>query len=103
MSIEESLEMLRTERISNEKTKILTDGFGVLVEVPKALGASEKTHKSIVIATRPCKQCANRSRSKVDFRRKRSFKYSETCRYDRQQSANTGRHQGLPALHRTTI
>ena len=87
MSIEESLEMLRTERISDEKTKILTDGFGVLVEVPKALAAPEKTHKSLVIETRPCKQCANRSRSKVGFRRKRSFKHSELYRCDRQQSA----------------
>ncbi len=71
MSIEASLEMLRTERISDEKAKILTDGFGVLVEVPKALGAPEKTHKNLVIETRPYRRCANWSSLKVDFRRTR--------------------------------
>ena len=36
VSIEESLEMLRTEKISDEMAKVLADGFGVLVEVLKA-------------------------------------------------------------------
>ena len=44
MSIEESLEMLRTERISDEQAKILADGFGVLVEVLKALGTPGGEH-----------------------------------------------------------
>ena len=38
VSIEESLEMLRAEKISDEQAKILANGFGVLVEVLKALG-----------------------------------------------------------------
>ena len=38
MSIEESLEMLRTETVSDEIAKVLADGFGALVEVLKALG-----------------------------------------------------------------
>ena len=38
MSIEESLEMLRTEKVSDEMAKTLADGFGVLVEVITALG-----------------------------------------------------------------
>ena len=38
VSIEESLEMLRTDKISDEMAKVLADGcFGVLVEVLKAL------------------------------------------------------------------
>ena len=44
VSIEESLEMLRTERISDEQAKILANGFGVLVEVQKALGTPEGEH-----------------------------------------------------------
>ncbi len=35
--------------------------------------------------------------SKVGFRRMRSFKHSETCRYDRPLSAKTGRSQHLIA------
>ena len=38
VSIEESLELLRTEKVSDEMAKVLADGFGVLVEVLKALG-----------------------------------------------------------------
>ena len=38
VSIKESLEMLRAEKISDEQAKILANGFGVLVEVLKALG-----------------------------------------------------------------
>ena len=30
VSIEESLEMLRTEKLSDEQAKVLADGFGVL-------------------------------------------------------------------------
>ncbi len=44
VSIEESLEMLRTERVSDEQAKVLADGFGVLVEVLKALGTPEGEH-----------------------------------------------------------
>jgi hypothetical protein len=44
MSIEESLEMLRTEKVSDEMAKTLADGFGVLVEVLKALGTPEGEH-----------------------------------------------------------
>jgi len=44
VSIEESLNMLRTEKISDEMAKTLADGFGVLVEVLKALGTPEGEH-----------------------------------------------------------
>ncbi len=44
VSIEESLEMLRTEKISDEQAKVLADGFGVLVEVLKALATPEGIH-----------------------------------------------------------
>ena len=44
VSIEESLEMLRTEKVSDEMAKTLADGFGVLVEVLKALGTPEGEH-----------------------------------------------------------
>ncbi len=44
MSNEESLEMLRIEKISDEQAKILADGFGVLVEVLKALATPEGEH-----------------------------------------------------------
>ncbi len=44
VSIEESLEMLRTETVSDEQAKTLADGFGVLVEVMKALGTPEGEH-----------------------------------------------------------
>ncbi len=44
VSIEESLEMLRTEKISDEQAKVLADGFGVLVEVLKALATPEGEH-----------------------------------------------------------
>jgi hypothetical protein len=36
--------MLRTEKICDEMAKILADGYGVLVEVLKALGASVGEH-----------------------------------------------------------
>ena len=36
--------MLRTERVSDEQAKVLADGFGVLVEVLKALGTPEGEH-----------------------------------------------------------
>ena len=42
VSIEESLEMLRTEKVSDEMAKTLADGFGVLIEVRKALGTPER-------------------------------------------------------------
>jgi len=41
VSIEESLEMLRTEKVCDEMAKTLADGFGVLVEVLKALVTPE--------------------------------------------------------------
>ena len=44
VSIEESLAMLRTEKVSDEMAKTLADGFGVLVEVMKALATPEGTH-----------------------------------------------------------
>ena len=44
VSIEESLQMLHTEKISDEQAKTLADGFGVLVEVLKALGTPEGEH-----------------------------------------------------------
>ena len=44
VSIEESLEMLRTERVSDEQAKVLADGFGVLVQVLKALATPEGTN-----------------------------------------------------------
>jgi hypothetical protein len=44
VSIEESLQMLRTEKVSDEMAKTLADGFGVLVEVLKALGTPEVEH-----------------------------------------------------------
>ena len=44
VSIEDSLEMLRTEEVSDEQAKVLADGFGVLVEVIKALGTPEGEH-----------------------------------------------------------
>ena len=44
VSIDESLEMLRTEKISDDMAKTLADGFGVLVEVLKALGTPEGEH-----------------------------------------------------------
>ena len=44
VSIEESLEMLRTERVSDEQAMVLADGFMVLVEVLKALGTPEGEH-----------------------------------------------------------
>ena len=36
--------MLRTESISDEIAKTLADGFGVSVEVLKALGTPEREH-----------------------------------------------------------
>ena len=44
MSIEQSLEMLRTEKICDEQAKVLANGFGSLVEVLKAMGAPEVEH-----------------------------------------------------------
>ncbi len=44
VSIEESLEMLRTETVSDEMAKTLADGFGVLIEVLKALGTPQGEH-----------------------------------------------------------
>jgi len=44
VSIEESLEMLRTETVSDEQAKVLADRNGVLVEVLKALGTPEGEH-----------------------------------------------------------
>ena len=44
VSIDESFQMLRTERVSDEMAKTLADGFGVLVEVLKALATPEGTH-----------------------------------------------------------
>ena len=44
VSIEESLELLRTEKVSDEMAKVLADGFGVLIEVLKALGTPEGEH-----------------------------------------------------------
>ena len=37
-------EMLRTEKVSDEMAKVLADGFGVLVEVLKALDTPEGEH-----------------------------------------------------------
>ena len=44
VSIEESLEMLRTEKISDEMATTLAAGLEVLVEVLKALGTPEGEH-----------------------------------------------------------
>ena len=44
VSFEESLKMLRTERVSDEQAKVLANGLGVLIEVLKALGTPEGTH-----------------------------------------------------------
>ena len=44
VSIEESLELLRTEKVTDEMAKTLSDGFGVLVEVLKALATPEGEH-----------------------------------------------------------
>ncbi len=44
VSIEQSLEMLRTEKISDEQAKVLAHGFRVLIEVLKALGTPEREH-----------------------------------------------------------
>ena len=44
VSIEESLEMLRVVRVSDEKAKVLANGFGVLIEVLKALGTPGGEH-----------------------------------------------------------
>ena len=42
--IVESLEMLRTETVSDAQAKILTNGFGVLVEVLKVLWTPAGEH-----------------------------------------------------------
>ncbi len=44
VSIEESLEMLRTERVSDDHAKVLACGFGVSVEVLTALGTPDGEH-----------------------------------------------------------
>ena len=44
VSIEESLQVLRTETVSDEMAKTLADGFEVMVEVLKALGTPAGTH-----------------------------------------------------------
>jgi hypothetical protein len=44
VSIEESLDMLRTEKVSDEQAKTLADGFGVLIEELKALGTPKGEH-----------------------------------------------------------
>ena len=44
VSVEELLEMLCTDTLSDEQAKVLAHGFRVLVEVPTALGASQRTH-----------------------------------------------------------
>jgi hypothetical protein len=44
VSTEESLEMLRTEKVGDEMAKVRADGFGVLVEVLKALGTLQGAH-----------------------------------------------------------
>jgi hypothetical protein len=44
VSIEQSLEMLRAETVSDEMEKTPADGFGVLVEVLKAMGSPEGEH-----------------------------------------------------------
>ena len=44
LSFGESLETLRTKRVSDEMAKILADGFGVLVEVLKVMGAPKVEH-----------------------------------------------------------
>jgi hypothetical protein len=36
--------MLRTEKVNDEMAKILADGFGVLVEVLRALATPEGEH-----------------------------------------------------------
>ncbi len=47
VSIEESLEMLRTERISDVQAKVHAIGFGVSVEVLKALTTPERFCQSL--------------------------------------------------------
>ena len=42
--IEESLEMLRTETVSDDVARVLASGFGALVEVLKAIGPQEVEH-----------------------------------------------------------
>ena len=49
VSIEESLQMLRTEKISDEQAKKLAHGFAVLVEVLKALEAPEGSNRSAAL------------------------------------------------------
>jgi len=44
VSIEESLNMLRIEIVSDEMAKTLADGFRVLVDALKALGSPEGEH-----------------------------------------------------------
>jgi hypothetical protein len=44
VSIEQSLEMLRAGTVSDEMEKTPADGFGVLVEVLKAMGSPEGKH-----------------------------------------------------------
>ena len=44
VSVEDSLEMLRSENVSDEQAKVLAEGFGVLVEVLKALATPAGEH-----------------------------------------------------------
>lgn len=42
--IEQSLDLLATEKISDETARTLADGFSVLIEVLKALGTPSGAH-----------------------------------------------------------
>ena len=44
VSVKESLEMLHTEKISDEQAKTLADGFGVLIDVLKSLATPKGEH-----------------------------------------------------------
>ena len=49
MSFGESLETLRTKRVSDEQVRVLADGFGVLVEVFRELGTPEGSNRSAAL------------------------------------------------------
>ena len=42
--IEESIELLKTEKVTDDMARVLASGFGALVEVLKALGTPEVEH-----------------------------------------------------------
>jgi hypothetical protein len=42
--IEESIELLKTEKVTDDMARVLASGFGALVEVLKALGPSGVEH-----------------------------------------------------------